>query len=272
MLPGTGRLPVVLSIPHSGTDYPKWLIADSRRGLSSLLPLEDPLVDRLAWRAIALGCPALIARAPRAAVDCNRSLDEIDPASGHLAPGADPGPRARAGLGIVPTRAANGSDLWRSRISAREVERRIAEGWAPYHRALADLIDQSVRRHGEILLLDLHSMPARRSERAGIVVGNRHGQSSAQWLTNLIRQTIEADDLPVRFNDPYAGGWIVESLGKPFSGVHAVQLELDRRLYLDSSYRHPGQAFDRMSRLIEAIARTLGGALLDRNALPAAAE
>ena len=272
ILPGTGSLPVLLSVPHSGTDYPDWLLHDARHGRTSLQMLEDPLVDRLAWRAIARGCGAVIARAPRAAVDCNRSLKEIDPALPGTAPGEDPGPRARGGLGIVPTRLPRDGDLWRRRLSHEELECRIEAGWRPYHDALRAALKDLGRRHSEVLLLDCHSMPARGPREPEVVVGDRFGRSAGQWLGDLARRTIERNGFTAAFNDPYAGGWIAESFGDPSGSVHALQLEFDRGLYLDASFRQAGPGFDRVARLLQTLVVTLGEALLARNAIPDAAE
>lgn len=268
----SGRLPIILSVPHSGTDYPEWLVREARRGKASLEVLEDPLVDRLLWRALALGCGAVIARAPRAAVDCNRSEREIDPATCGHAPGLDPGPRARGGLGIIPTRTHHDGELWRRRLSRDETERRIVQGWRPYHRSLHFAIEELQRRHGEVLLLDCHSMPSRSGEQPRVVLGDRHGTTAARWLGDLARRTIEDAGFSTRFNDPYAGGWIVEGFGKPARGVHALQLELDRGCYLDDSFRRPGLGFDRASTMLETLVEGLSDALIERQAMPQAAE
>jgi N-formylglutamate amidohydrolase len=264
---------VLLSIPHSGREYPRWLLAESRRGLAALEPLEDPLVDRLAWRAIGLGVPAVIARAPRAAIDCNRSPEEIDPSTISMAPEADPGPRARGGLGLIPGRTPRDGELWRRKLSMAELEQRKAEAWTPYHQAVATGLEQLQRRFGEVLLLDCHSMPARGAKHPPIVFGDRHGRTSARWLSDLARRTVEEQGLRVAFNDPYAGGWIVDHHGHPQAGVHALQIEIDRGHYLDATMRKPGPGFVRLANLLEILARALGEALLRRAAnLPAAAE
>ena len=120
-------LPVLLSIPHAGRDYPGWLMAAAWSGRPSLEPLEDPLVDRLAWRALAAGFGAVIATCPRAAIDCNRAEDELDPILIDDTPSAERGSRARGGLGLIPSRTARHGHLWRSRIDREEVERRLDE-------------------------------------------------------------------------------------------------------------------------------------------------
>jgi len=121
-----GDLPVLLSVPHSGRDYPEWLIALAASGKPALATLEDPLVDRLVWRALQRGCGAVIARAPRAAVDCNRAEDEVDPSVVDGARRGRVSARARGGLGIVPARTQQHGYLWRRAISQNQLEEREA--------------------------------------------------------------------------------------------------------------------------------------------------
>ena len=186
-------------------------------------------------------------------------------------PGEDPGPRARGGLGIVPARTPQDGELWKRKVTVRELERRIAQAHRPYHEGLAVAIESAMARHGEIVLLDCHSMPPRAGQ-AEVVIGDRFGRSAAPWLGDLARRTAEQSGFSAAMNDPYAGGWIVERHGRPADGVHAIQIEIDRAVYLDSAMSRPGPGFDRASRLLEALARQLGEALLQRQALKAAAE
>lgn len=272
LVPGSDRWPLLLSVPHSGRAYPEWLLRLSRRGRESLKPLEDPLVDRLVWRVQALGIGCVVAEAPRAAIDCNRAEEELDPACISLAPGTGhDGWRVRAGLGLVPSRTAQAGDLWRRRIGPVELRSRVESAWRPYHRLLAEELERLRRRHGEVLLLDCHSMPWRAGQ-AELVLGDVHGRSAGAFLTDLARRTAEAEGYRCAANDPYAGGQIVAAHGRPPAGIHALQLELDRRCYLDSKGEAPGPGFDRASRLIERLARVLGQALLDRNSDAIAAE
>lgn len=271
--PARSGLPVLLSVPHSGRHYSTWLLEQARGGISSLEPLEDPLVDRLVWRAQALGIGSVIARTPRAAIDCNRSLSEVDSATVAVPPDGDPGPRARGGLGIVPGRTPRDGELWRRKVTRQELERRLQEAYHPYHEAIAEGLAAMKQRHGMALLLDCHSMPARAPALPRVVLGDRHGTSCARWLGDLARQTVEQAGFSVSFNDPYAGGWIVERHGAPANEVHALQVELDRGIYLGAGLRRPGPDFDRAARMLETLARTLGQALLDHGrALPIAAE
>ena len=272
LIPGNGRLPVILSVPHAGRDYPDWLVRLSRRGRDSLRPLEDPLVDRLVWRAQALGLTCVIADAPRAAIDCNRAEDELDPAVISLPPGTGhDGWRVRAGLGLIPGRLSAGGELWRRRIGPAELKARLETAWRPYHRLIAEQLAALQRRHGEVLLLDCHSMPWRPGQ-AEVVIGDRHGSTAGAFVTDFCRRTAQEQGFSAACNDPYAGGHVIAAHAAPIRGIHAIQLELDRRCYLDSAGREPGPGFDRSARLIQAIAESVGNALLDRGALPLAAE
>lgn len=267
MLPHRTALPVLLSIPHSGRSYPDWLLAAACSGLPSLEALEDPLVDRLAWRAIAAGHGAVIALAPRAAVDCNRAPEDVDPALVHGWPGAV-SKRAASGLGIVPTRTAAHGRLWKSPIRLAELESRLAEAHRPFHRAIEQALDSIAARHGAAVLLDCHSMPPRRGQ-AELVIGNRHGSSAAAWLADSAARIARAAGWTVALNAPYAGGHVVERHGDPAAEIHALQLEIDRRCYLAPDRRSPGPGFDRAARLIALLAEQLGTALLNRGAIAA---
>ena len=253
-------MPVLLSVPHSGREYPAWLTANAVRGRPGLESLEDPLVDGLAWRAIALGAGAVIARAPRAAIDCNRAADEIDPAV-ILDAGCDAvGARARGGLGIVPSRSAPHGRLWRRPIDQAELGLRIAEAHESFHAAVAEELERLAGAQGQALLIDCHSMPGRPGQ-AQVVLGDRHGGSAAPWLAAEAGRIARANGWSVAFNDPYAGGHIVERHGRPERGIHALQVEIDRSCYLARDMRSPGPGFDRAARLIEQLVLGLGNAL-----------
>ena len=270
--PQRGDLPVLLSVPHAGRDYPRWLLALSRGGIDALRPLEDPLVDRLVWRAMAHGIGAVIAQAPRAAIDCNRGEDEVDPASvhGRPSPTARPSPRARGGLGIVPSRTALHGQLWRRPIPHDDLELRIADAHRPYHQAIAARLDALVERFGCALLLDCHSMPSAASE-ADVVLGDRYGRSAASWLAAAASKIAAARGFSASINDPFAGGHVIDRHGAPHLGVHAVQIELGRGRYLTAD-GGPSGGFDACAALIETIAVKLGTELLERRERRAAAE
>ena len=269
--PPRGPLPVLLSVPHSGRDYDAALIANAAQGRLSLETLEDPLVDRLAWRAIAAGVAAVIQRVPRAAIDCNRDEEEVDPAAILGISPAPVGPRARHGLGLVPSRTHRHGRLWRHPIERTELARRIEQVHRPYHAALSSGLDALASIHGEAVLIDCHSMPARAHGQASVVIGDRHGTSSAGWVSGEAARLARQAGFRVALNDPYAGGAIVSRHGRPHLGIHAIQLEIGRETYLERDGRTPGPGFDRVAALIEALASGLGQALLDRS-VPAAAE
>lgn len=261
-------VPVLLSVPHSGREYPRWLVANAAGGRAALECLEDPLVDRLVWRAVSRGIGAVVARTPRAAIDCNRAADEIDPAV-IVGAGADPvGARAKGGLGIVPSRSGQHGRLWRQPIDQAELERRIAEAHDSFHSAISEQLDRLVARHGQALLLDCHSMP-RRNDQAQIVLGDRHGGSAASWVTAEAARICRAANWTAALNDPYAGGHVVERHGRPERGVHALQVEVDRSCYLSRDGRSPGPGFDRAARLFERLALGLGVALGSPDAIAA---
>jgi N-formylglutamate amidohydrolase len=260
---------VLLSVPHAGRDYPDWLLDLSKHGRKSLAALEDPLVDRLVWRALAEGAGAVIAQAPRAAIDCNRAEDEIDPTVIHGHRGGRPSPRARGGLGIVPSRTAAHGHLWRQPIGREELEQRLRESYLPYHRAIEDQLSLLAARFGCALLLDCHSMPPSKGA-AQVVFGDRFGRSAAPWLMAEALAVASEAGFTAAANDPFAGGHVLDRHGSPHNGVHALQVEVDRRCYLTSA-GEPSRSFDEVAALFEALAIRLGDVLLERR-LPAAAE
>jgi N-formylglutamate amidohydrolase len=263
-------LPVLLSVPHSGRDYPDWLIAMACGGRPALVALEDPLVDRLVWRAVQRGAGAVIARAPRAAIDCNRAEDDIDPA---VIAGGCRGrisARARGGLGIVPGRTQDHGYLWRRPIGPAQLEARLDQAHRPYHLALEQQLDGLVERFGCALLLDCHSMPPPARGLPEIVFGDCHGRSAASWLSAEAVRLARAAGFDAGLNDPFAGGHITERHGAPARGVHALQVEVDRRCYLDEKLTAPGPGFDRVAALFETLAAGLGELLLGRQLATAA--
>lgn len=268
--PPRGELPVLLSVPHSGRDYPDWLIALSCAGKPSLAALEDPLVDRLTWRAIQRGCAGVIARAPRAAIDCNRAEDEIDPSVIDGSRRTRITARARGGLGIVPGRTQQHGYLWRRPISLDQLDERIADAHRPYHRSIEELLSLLLDRFGCALLLDCHSMPPPPEGIPPIVFGDCRGRTADGWLSREAVAIANRSGFEAGLNDPFAGGHVIDRHARPARGVQALQIELDRRLYLDASMKDPGAGFDRAASLIEALAVGLGESMLERQYATAA--
>ena len=270
--PPRGSLPVLLSVPHSGRDYPDWLVGMSSGGIAALSSLEDPLVDRLVWRAMQRGCGAVIARTPRAAVDCNRAEDEVDPS---VIDGARRGwvtARARGGLGIVPARTQQHGYLWRRAISPSQLDERLDQAHRPYHQAVEEQLALLVDRFGCALLLDCHSMPPPPAGIPPIVFGDGRGRTADAWLSAEAMAIAGRCGFASGLNDPFAGGHVIDRHARPAQGIHALQVEIDRRAYLDEALAAPGPGFDRVTALIDALAVGLGEALLAQPPLATAAE
>lgn len=254
-------LPVVLSVPHAGRTYRESLLKASRLPLEKLETLEDRLVDRLIWRAQSKGATAIVAQAPRAEIDLNRDEREIDPAT-IVPPPASRGllrsQRSRGGLGLIPTRIAGEGSIWLHRIPEAELRRRISEIHAPYHAAIDSELKQARERFGLAILLDCHSMPPREDKRGpGLVFGDRHGTSIDPHLLGVAVTAARENGFDVGLNAPYAGGYVTARHGKPAKSIHAVQLEVDRSLYLDASLRSPGPGFDRVAQMISDVVTAL---------------
>lgn len=245
--------PVVLSVPHGGRDYPAALAGALRVPLGALVALEDRYVDAVA-RAAAGGRSALIATVPRAWIDLNRGEDERDPRVDEGALGRPVrSPKVRAGLGLVPRRGAGGVELWRRRFGDREVAQRIAEDHRPYHQALAALLAAARARFGVAVLVDLHSMPSLGPERARVVIGDRYGRSADARFVARAEAAVLAAGLATVRNTPYAGGHVLARHGAPASGIHAIQLELDRALYLDVALDRPGPGLRATATLVTQV-------------------
>ncbi len=230
-----GDLPVLLSVPHSGRDYPDWLVALASGGKPALTTLEDPLVDRLVWRALQRGCGAVIARTPRAAVDCNRAEDEVDPSVIDGARRGRVSARARGGLGIVPARTQQHGYLWRRAITPRQLDERLAQAHRPYHEAIEAQLALLIDRFGCALLLDCHSMPPPPDGVPPMVFGDCRGRTADCWMSSeAVAIARSTGSRPASTTRSRA---VTSSSGtrSPQRGVHALQVEIDRRCYLDAS-------------------------------------
>ena len=256
--PPRADLPVLLSVPHSGRDYPDWLVAMASGGRAALVTLEDPHVDRLVWRAVRHGVGAVVARAPRAAIDCNRAEEEVDPAVVEGRRRERLTARARGGLGIVPARTPHHGFLWRRAIGPKQLEDRLEQAHRPYHRAIAEQLALLVDRFGCALLLDCHSMPPPPAGIPPIVFGDRRGRSAGSWVSREALKIAVDCGFSAGLNDPFAGGHVVEHHSNLALNIHALQVEIDRRLYLDESLREPGPGFDKTAAFLETLALRLG--------------
>jgi N-formylglutamate deformylase len=267
----------VFSSPHSGRSYPAAFVQGARLGATALRASEDAYVDALFACAPDFGAPLLAAEAPRAFVDLNRGPEELDPAviEGVRATGLNP--RIAAGLGVIPRVVAEGAPIYWGKIPRAEAARRLTDVHAPYHAALARLLEAARAAHGVALLYDCHSMPSDalrsaprvRGRRPEIVLGDRFGAAAAEWATQTAQAAFEAAGFVVARNTPFAGGYITQRYGRPAAGWHAVQIEIDRGLYLDESTVTPGPNFDALRDALRAVVARLCGAESERAALAA---
>ena len=241
--PKTRGSAVVFSSPHSGADYPAAMIEAAILDPLTLRSSEDAFVDQLFLPAILHGSPLLAACAPRAYVDLNRAADELDPALVENAPKNALNPRIAAGLGVIPRVVAGGRAIYRGKIPAYAAESRLNQHWHPYHQMLKRLLTQNRAIFGQTVLLDCHSMPhealsgviRQGGNRPDVVLGDRFGASAARIVTDAVEDAFTKQGFRVARNAPFAGGYITQTYGKPSRGHHAVQIEIDRALYMDES-------------------------------------
>ncbi len=253
--------PVILAVPHAGRAYPAER-SRLRAPLGSLRALEDRHADALVDQAIKDGVPTIIATAPRLWIDLNRAESDLDPAMGR-SPTSGGGPlsvRARGGLGLIPRRLSAVGEIWHLPLDAQDIAARIVTIHRPYHTALAAMIANARARFGCAVLIDFHSMPSLAGpDAAQIVIGDRFGRSADAAVTASAEAHFLGAGYRVAINAPYAGGHSLERHGKPDHGVQALQIEIDRRLYLDESLDAPGPGLAAMQFQIAALAARLGG-------------
>ena len=258
--PDRRTLPVLVSSPHSGRNYDSSFLGMTRLDSQAIRRSEDAFVDRLIAGVPALGAPTIAALFPRAWIDVNR---EPGRTRLHHVRGTDERHagdtavrRVRAGLGIIPRVVAGGEEIYRSRLPASEAQRRIASCYTPYHATLASLIDETRQLFGAVCLIDCHSMPTARPACAhkpvDIVLGDRFGTSCAPVISRAATVALQAQGATVRRNNPYPGGHITSHYGRPDLGIHAIQIEVDRRLYLDETAVEPTAGMAATARLLEA--------------------
>lgn len=251
-LPTQRNTAVVFASPHSGRDYPdaflKRALLDEREVRSS----EDAYVDQLFSAAPSQGAPFLQASAPRAFLDLNRGPDELDPALVEGVRRMSHNPRVASGLGVIPRVVANGRQIYRGKMTLTEAHRRITDHWRPYHDQLQTLLDESLNTFGEAILIDCHSMPHEALDNVGppgaprphIVLGDRFGASAAASIVEQVEAAFSGAGFRVARNMPFAGAFITQNYGRPTRKQHAVQVEVDRALYMDEATLTPHDGFD----------------------------
>ena len=260
------EIPVVFDSPHSGTTYPAdfgFIVPTA-----TLRMAEDTHVEKLYAAAPACGATLIAARFPRSYIDCNRSLLDIDQA---LLATAWPGPinvskKTEKGIGLVWRKLDSGEDIYNRQLGVAEVQRRIATCYAPYHKAVRDTINSTHKHYGAVWHINCHSMPAVSGlvaeegpgkPRADFVLGDRDGSTCSPEFTRFIAATLRGFGYDVKVNDPYKGVELVRAYSDPGEHKHSIQIEVNRKLYMDEKSREPNINFVKLqgdiTRLIEAI-------------------
>ena len=262
--PAHQTAPIIVTSPHSGSEYAPRFLAASRLDPRSLRKSEDCFVDELFGFAPAVGLPLLAARFPRAYCDVNREAWELDPAmfEDMLPPHVNhASPRVAAGLGTIARVVAFGEPLYRHKLRFAEAERRIERCWKPYHAALVRLIAKTKERFGACIVLDCHSMPSTHSglseSEPDFVLGDAHGAACGRAIVALIEMNLRGEGFIVRRNDPYAGGYVTRHYGRPREHVHVLQIEVARKLYMDEANLVPTQGFIRMQAVLTTLLQTI---------------
>ncbi|AKR57006.1 N-formylglutamate amidohydrolase [Youhaiella tibetensis] len=258
--------PLVFNSGHSGRDYPQRFLEMTRLDHLSIRQSEDAFVDELFGRAPHLGTPLLRAHFPRAYLDVNREPWELDPQM-FEEPLSDryntTSPRVAAGLGTLARVVAENKPIYRDRLTLDDACMRIEGIYLPYHATLQKLLSEALTQFGVAVLVDCHSMPrlARSGDKAApdIVLGDRYGTACAPVLMDLIETVFTSAGLRVARNRPYAGGYATRTYGRPQYGVHAVQIEISRHLYMNEVTLSRNESFDAVRQLVEKLIFALIG-------------
>jgi len=262
------RTPLVFASPHSGRLYPQEMMAASTLDAEAIRRSEDVLVDALVLGAAAHGAVVITAAYARAYIDVNREPYDLDPSMFEdELPAFARGRSARvaAGLGSIARIVAEGQEIYSRKLTFADAARRIDSVHAPYHAALEGLIAEATAQFGAAVLIDWHSMPSAAARTLGqsgdfggagvcdLVLGDRFGSACAPQITALVEHELEAMGYRVARNAPYAGGYTTEFYGRPRSHVHALQVEINRALYLNETTLEPHAGFERLKHDLERV-------------------
>ncbi|RTL51854.1 MAG: N-formylglutamate amidohydrolase [Bradyrhizobiaceae bacterium] len=269
--PPVWRAPIIFNSPHSGSHYPPTFLASSRIDLAALRRSEDSFMDEMILPLIERGFPVMRVNFPRSYVDVNREPYELDPRmfDGRLPSFANTrSMRVAGGLGTIPRVVGDGQEIYRERLDIDDGLMRIDLLYKPYHRALRRLIARAHQMFGAVVLVDCHSMPSvgvARDEkrRPDIVIGDRYGTSCATSLSDAVEDTFANLGYSVGRNKPYAGGFITEHYGHPAGGMHTIQIELNRAIYMNERTRERGPYFKKVVADFAALAEALIAVQLD---------
>jgi len=273
-LPATRDTGVIFSSPHSGCDYPASFLAQARLDSHAIRSSEDAFMDEVFAAAPHHGAPLLAARTPRAFIDLNRAADELDPAVIDGLTRAPHNPRVASGLGVIPRVVAQGRPIYSGKLTRAQAEARIAAHWHPWHDRLRLLVENTHARFGRSLLIDCHSMPheaiVARGPRPDIVLGDRFGAACGHDVMDRVEAAFRGSGLRISRNSPFAGAYITQTYGRPARQQHAVQVEIDRSLYMDEARIEKRADFDAFARVIEGVVMNL--CEIGRDTLALAAE
>ena len=267
--PVRAKLPFVFSSPHSGRIYPKSFVKSSNLDAVTLRRSEDCFVEEIFGGVVALGAPLMHAHFPRAYLDANREPYELDPAMF-----ADPLPphvntrslRVAGGLGTIARVVADATEIYREPLAYAEAERRIRLLYMPFHDSLRELLEEAHKQFGGALLIDCHSMPSvggpgdddLGADRPDIVLGDRYGTSCASEITETAERILKRLGYNTTRNNPYAGGFNTEHYGRPARGLHALQIEINRGLYMDEARLQRGAGLKRLKSDMASFVAELG--------------
>jgi N-formylglutamate amidohydrolase len=263
--PAEWRGPVVFNSPHSGSVYPREFLATSRLDVATLRRSEDSFVDELIRGVLKRGHPMMRAHFPRCYIDVNREPYELDPRmfEGRLPSFANTrSMRVAGGLGTIARVVGDAQEIYSQRIPVDDAIRRIESLYKPYHRALRRLFTRMHRDFGTAVLVDCHSMPSTAGSkderpRADVVLGDRYGTSCVGAVAETIETTLRSLGYVISRNKPYAGGFITEHYGNPAIGLHAIQLEINRALYMDERRFEQTASFATVASDLETVADRL---------------
>jgi N-formylglutamate amidohydrolase len=268
----------IFSSPHSGAEYPQDFLDRIALDPHEVRSSEDAFVDNLFLSATDFGAPLLAATFPRAYVDLNRAADEMDPAIIHGAVKRGMNPRIAAGLGVIPRVVSEGRAIMRGKISLADAERRVILAHEPYHRMLGQLIRNHLEKFETAVLFDCHSMPHEalasapmvRGKRPDVILGDRFGAACDYRIMEETAQAFAENGFTVARNAPFAGGHITQFYGRPSQNVHAIQIEIDRSLYMNERHVKPSLSYSQTKVRLRRVIEQLCQAQLRR--LPMAAE
>jgi N-formylglutamate amidohydrolase len=257
--------PFLFASPHSGRHYAPEFLTQAVLDRNAIRSSEDAFVDLLFDSAPKLGAPLLSARVPRAFIDLNRAADELDPGVIDGLHRVPHNPRINSGLGVIPRVVAGGRAIYRGKLALSEAEARITRFWHPYHQTLAALIEETRTLFGRAVLIDCHSMPHEAIEahsrpghsRPEIVLGDRYGVAAGREVMDRVEAAFAGAGLRVVRNAPFAGAYVSHAYGRPSRGVHVVQVEIDRSLYMNEAQVAPLPGFDLFRDLIAGVVADL---------------